>query len=332
MVSKMKKTLLALLLASSFAYAEEVTVTGYGANYGAALENAKTLALEKGASTFIIGENRARNGRVTEEIDQYNGGVIKSYRVISKHDDALSYEVEIVADVVPKDNRVIRNTTEFSANFQEFGEREKVVNRLDNVGSAISATVVNPRFNVGRYSTAASGRVVLMFQPKWISDLKDFTQVVNQRGMTSNNTRESITGGAVTTLLRSSPAAAVGVHVLGQQAEQPMSNDMMVCFDGSECYTIGVNFENMPRNPKLVLAGVVDGQEYIVYQQELDLKMYEFLQAGEGKYNSNFTKYKTNYNQPTLIVYPKRQHVVDVSFEIDNNLARQLETLKVYLR
>jgi len=328
----MKKTLLALLLASSFAYAEQVTVTGYGANYNAALENAKVLALEKGASTFIIGENRVRDGRAVEEIDQYNGGVIKSYRIVSQRNDGFSHEVEIAADVVPKDNRIVRNTTEFSADFQEFGERERVVNRLDNVGNAISAAVVNPRFNVGRYSTAASGRVVLSFQPKWVSDMREFTKVVNQKGMTSSNTHEGIQGSVASGLMRSSPVAAVGAFVLGQPSEPPMSNDMMVCFDGSDCQTIGVNFENMPRNPKLVLASVVNGNEYVLYQQELDMKMYEYMQAGEGKYHSNFVKYKTNYNQPTLIVYPKRQHVVDVSFEIDNNLARQMDNIKVYLR
>lgn len=332
MVYKMKKTLLALLLASSFVCAEEVTVTGYGSNYNAALENAKTLALEKGASTFIIGEKRAREGRVTESIDQYNGGVIKSFKVISQRSEPLGYEVEIVADVVPKDNRVVRNNTDFSADFQEFGERERVVNKLDNVGSAISATVVNPKFSVGRYSTLATGRVVLAFQPKWISDMREFTQVVNQKGLTSNNTHETLHGGAVGVLMRTNPVAAVGAFVVGQPSEPPMSNDMMICFDGSDCYSVGVNFENMPRNPKLVLASVVNGNEYILYQQELDMKMYEFMQAGEGRYHSNFIKHKTNYNQPTLIVYPKRQHVVDISFEIDNNLARQMDNIKVYLR
>jgi hypothetical protein len=258
--------------------------------------------------------------------------VIKSYRIVSQRNDAFSHEVEIVADVVPKDNRIVRNTTDFSADFQEFGERERVVNRLDNISNAISASVVNPKFNVGRYSTAASGRVVLSFQPKWISDMREFTKVVNQKGMTSSNTHESIQGGVVSGLLRSSSTAAVGALVLGQPNEPPMSNDMMICFDGSDCRTVGVNFENMPRNPKLVLASVVNGNEYVLYQQELDMKMYEYMQAGEGKYLSSIAKYKTNFNQPTLILYPKRQHVVDISFEIDNNLARQMDNIKVYLR
>jgi hypothetical protein len=328
----MKKTLLALLLASSFAYAEQVTVTGYGANYNAALENAKVLALEKGASTFIIGENRAREGRVTEEIDQYNGGVIKSYRIVSQRNDGFSHEVEIDADVVPKDNRIVRNTTEFSADFKEFGERERVVNRLDNVANAISAVVVNPRFNVGRYSTVATGRVVLSFQPKWLSDVREFAMVVNQKGMTSNDIYRNVHSGVVGSVMRSSPIAAVGIYSIGQPSEPPMSNDMMVCFDGSDCQSIGVTFENMPRNPKLVLVSVVNGNEYVLYQQELDMKMYEYMQAGEGKYLSSIAKYKTNFNQPTLILYPKRQHVVDISFDIDNNLARQMDNIKVYLR
>jgi diphthamide synthase subunit DPH2 len=107
---------------------------------------------------------------------------------------------------------------------------------------------------------------------------------------------------------------------------------MMVCFDASDCYSVGVNFENMPRVPKLVLSSVVGGQEYILYEQELDMKMYEFIHAGEGRYHSVFTQFKTNYNQPTLIVHPARQQVVDVKFEIDNNLARQMNNIKVYLR
>jgi hypothetical protein len=328
----MKKTLLALLLATSFAFAEEVTVTGYGNDYNAALENAKVLALEKGASTYIIGEKRATQGRVTESIEQYNGGVIKSFKVISHRNDPLGYEVEIVADVTPKDNRVIRNNTDFSADFKEFSERERVVNKLDNVGSAISATVVNPKYNVGRYSTVASGRVVLTFQPKWVSDMREFTKVVNQKGLTSNNVHKTLHGQGVAALLQVSPIAAVGAFVLGQPSEAPMSNDMMVCFDGSDCYSVGVNFENMPRVPKLVLASVVNGNEYILYEQELDMKMYELIHAGEGRYHSTFSAYKTNYNQPTLIVYPNRQHVVDVSFVIDNTLAKQMDNIKVFLR
>jgi len=328
----MKKTLLALLLASSFVCAEEVTVTGYGTDYNAALSNAKTMALEKGASTYIIGEKRALEGRVTESIEQYNGGVIKSFNVISQRNTPLGYEVEIVADVVPKDNRVIRNNNEFSANFQEFGERERVVNKLDNVGSAISATVVNPNYSVGRYSTVATGRIVLAFQPKWVSDMREFTKVVNQKGLTSNNAYKTLHGQGVAALLRASPVAAVGAFVIGQPSEPPMSNDMMVCFDGSDCYSVGVNFENMPRVPKLVLSSVVGGQEYILYEQELDMKMYEFIHAGEGRYHSVFTQYKTNYNQPTLIVHSTRQQAVDVRFEIDNNLARQMNNIKVYLR
>jgi len=328
----MKKTLLALLLASSFAFAEEVTVTGYGENYNAALENAKVLALEKGASTYIIGEKRATEGRVTESIEQYNGGAIKTFNVISRRNTPLGWEVDIVADVVPKDNRVTRNNNDFSADFQEFGERERVVNKLDNVGSAISATVVNPKYTVGRYSTVATGRIVLAFQPKWVSDMREFTKVVNQKGLTSNNGYKTLHGQGVAALLRVNPLAAVGAFVVGQPSEPQMSNDMMVCFDASDCYSVGVNFENMPRVPKLVLSSVVGGQEYILYEQELDMKMYEFIHAGEGRYHSVFTQFKTNYNQPTLIVHPARQQVVDVKFEIDNNLARQMNNIKVYLR
>lgn len=330
----MKKTLLALLLVSAFAHAEEVTVTGYGQSYDKALENAKVQALEKIAGTFIIGENEARNGRAKENIDQYNGGVIKRYEVISHKTNGREYEVTINADVIEKkDNRVSRNSTDFNPDFNEFEERARVVNRLDNVGFAIGASVINPRYTVGRYSTNATGTVILAYQPKWVSDLKEFAKVVNQEGRVSNNTYNNLHGNAVGALIRVNPFAGVAAQYAGQQQQPQQSREMMVCFDGSrECYSIGVDFQHIPRNPKLVMVGISGDREYVLFRKELDMKMYEFLQAGDSRNESIFANYKTTYQQPTMIVHSQRKYAVDVSFEIENSMAKQLESIKVYLQ
>jgi hypothetical protein len=330
----MKKTILAMMLIASFAHAEQVTVTGYGQSYERALENAKVQALEKIAGTFIIGENQARNGRVTEEIAQYNGGVIKHYDVISHGTNGKEHQVIITADVIEKkDNRVIRNNTDFSADFNEFEERARVVNRLDNVNVAIGATVINPRYTVGRYSTNATGTVILAYQPKWISDLKEFAKVVNQEGKVSNNAYNSGHGSVVGALLRVNPFSAVAVQYAGQQQPMQPSKEMMVCFDGSnDCHTIGVNFQHIPRVPNLLVVGSGSGRDYILYRRELDMKMYELLSAGDSRSETIFTNFKTTYQQPTLLVHSQRRYSVDFNFEINNSIATQLENIKVYLQ
>lgn len=334
----MKMTLLALAFVSAFASAEEVTVTGYGANYTTALENAKVLALEAGTSTFIIGETKAYDGKVTETIDQYNGGTIKSYKIISQTNNLLGYEVEIVADVVPKkDNRVIRKSVELP-DFQEFDARVKVTDRLNNIGHAISAVVENPRWSVGRYSSTMNADVIMSFQPKWVSDVQAFSDVINEQGKVSNNAYRNTHGNIVSMLLNVNPFVAVAVHQIGQQTPIANTNEMMVCFaeyyNGStECNNIGVNFDNIPRSPKLVIIATdKTNRDYILYQHMLDTKMYEFVQAGESKTHRTFTSFKKTYYQPALILYTKETKRMNINFDVDNNLAKNLQSIKVYLK
>lgn len=329
----MRKTLLSLLIASSCVCAEQVTVTGYGSNYESALKNAKTQALESVTGTFIIAENTARNGRVTEEIDQYNGGVIKSYTMVSNNVTPMGYEVTINADVVPKDNRVVRETAGFAPNYAEFNQRVGIVTQIDDVGKAIAATVVNPRYAVGRYSTTMSGTIVMSFQPKWLSDVKAFSMVVNEKGNTEGNLYNRMHGGAVSGLLSVSPVAAVAVAVVGQRPPAPLSNAMMVCFDSSsDCNTIGVALQGIPRTPKLVLVGVASGSEHVLYEHILDMKMYQFYHAGQTVSNSYFNSFKTTYQQPTLMLNTRETQAMNVSFNVDNELAKQLTAIRVYLK
>jgi hypothetical protein len=331
----MKKTLLALLLASSFAYAEQVTVTGYGATYNAALENAKVLALEKGASTFIIAENRARDGRVVEEIDQYNGGVIKTYTIVSRNSTHIGHEVEITADVVPKNNSMKRSSgNSLDIDFEDYDKRERVVQHLDNVTNAIRADVMPTSHKIGRYETTVYTNIVLSWQPKWISDMKSYASVVNKKGNTSNNIRDKVTGSsmsyAMTRFGTLGALASLGVYNITKPNEQPINQNMMVCFGGNECSSIDVDM-TLPRNPKLVLVANISGQEVVLYEQYLDMKMYRYVPAGATVNNSIFRSYNVRYDQPALLIDEQKQ-TVPVEFNVPNDVIRHISTVNVFLR
>ena len=339
----MKSLFLSLALVASVATAEEVTVTGYGSNYTSALENAKVAALEKGASTFIIGESNARDNKVTEKIDQYNGGIIKNYKVVSNSKTMLGFEVTIVADVVPKDNTVRKQSSlPLSVDFEEYEKREKIVNRLGNVSKAIHADVSNTTYQVGKYQTTFQTKVVLSWQPKWITDVKAFTTVLDDKGKTTNNIYDNVSGSTINNVVARFGLAGALVGVAMDSAVKPKvpenSTNMMLCFseysDASfKCSNLNVDLA-FPRTPQLLLVAKVNGQDVILYKQYLDMKLYRFVQAGDSVPTSGFirTSFKTNFHNPAVVVYEQETQTVDLTFIADNSIIKSATSVNVYLR
>jgi hypothetical protein len=337
----MKKTALALLFAATFANAAEVKVTGYGSNYDAALENAKVAALEQGASTFVMSERNARSNHVTESIDEYTSGVIKSYKVVSKQQNTLGYEVTIIADVVPKDNTIKKGKqSSFSPDFTEYERREKIVSRLDNVGHALYADVQNPNYKIGRTNTTVYADVVISWQQKWVSDMRAFSTTINEKGSTSTNTHGEIAAG-----VSNAVKSATGNGLLGWlawEAAKPAPapewrDNQMVCFGAYrnstvDCYNIDVDFAYIPRNPKLVMIATVDGQQIQLYEQYVDMQLYTFASAGDVWYNKFFPQHKTTMNQPAFMVYEKESQKMQVKFDVNNELMKRINNVQIYIR
>ena len=112
---------------------------------------------------------------------------------------------------------------------------------------------------------------------------------------------------------------------------------MMVCFgayikSSVDCFNLDVDMR-MPRNPKIVVVGKVQGNDVVLHEQYLeDSRMFQWVNAGDAKYNRFFPKYKTTYNQPALVIFENERHTIPVKFNISNDLARQLESTQVYLK
>ena len=337
----MKKTLLALLLASSFANAAEITASGFGGSYEAALENAKVAALEQGASTFVMSERNARQNRVDETIDEYTSGVIKSYKIVSHQKNMVGHEVVIVADVVPKDNTIKKGKqSSFTPDFNEYERREKIVNRLDNVGNAIYADVGTPNYKIGRYHTTVYVDVTLAWQQKWIGDMRSFSTTIAEKGSTSTNTHGEIAAGVSNAI-----KGATGSGVLGWLAWEaarpapppPLQDNQMVCFGATkassvDCYNLDVDIVGIPRSPKLVMIANVNGKQMQIYEQYVDMQLYKFASAGESRYNRYLPQHKTTLNQPAFMVFENETQRVPVKFDVDNNLMKNIQSVQVYLR
>jgi hypothetical protein len=124
--------------------------------------------------------------------------------------------------------------------------------------------------------------------------------------------------------------ASLGVYNATKPNEQPINQNMMVCFSGNECSSIDVDM-TLPRNPKLVLVADVGGEEVVLYEQFLDMKMYRYVPAGETVSNSIFKSYNVRYNQPALLI-DERQQTVPVSFTVANDVIRNVSNVNVFLR
>ena len=100
----MKKLLLIAAFVAFSAQAETMTVqaSGFGDTCEQALTAAKRSALDKVNGAWVHSVERVSNGKHGEEIFQYSGGVIKSYKYLR---DDCTYVI-IEAEVVKQSNKV----------------------------------------------------------------------------------------------------------------------------------------------------------------------------------------------------------------------------------
>lgn len=335
----MKYLLIVLLFVASVASAKEVTVTGYGSTYDSALANAKMQALESVTGTFIISEKEYKNEKYNDSAKQYNGGVIKSFRVLEYRQVNSGVEVTIVADVVEKkDNRLVgKNEQEFNIEFGEHEQRRDVVDKLDDVSRMIGFSVSRPSYEVDRQSSVITLNIEMQLQPKWVSDLQAFTSVIDEKGKTRSNTYASVHAGFVNALLSFNPLTAAVIGTATAPSQPEYSEQNMICFASSrgsfmDCKNLGVTFVNIPKYPKLVVEVVANGVTYRAYETEVEMKLYEYVYPGDQRSHKFFKNYRETFHQPAWMIYTEQKQTQRVQFRLDNQLAKNVEKVRVYLR
>lgn len=196
----MKTTLISLVLVfiCGMAQAQEVTVTGNGANFQNALQSAKVLATEEVASTFVTGREDLVNGKYKEVLGQYNGGLIQTYKVLSVQVTNGMYAVTIHANVdTDKVNKVIVNGS--TATSKAIPHVNKAVDEFyKTVAGWKAIDAASKPFAIAPYQTTYSvydGRIVdvvyhltMKWNPKWIDDADKLTQSINRSPLSGEGT------------------------------------------------------------------------------------------------------------------------------------------------
>jgi len=187
----MKRILPVLLLACacSIAQAIETTATGYGSSSDEALQNAKVLATEYAASTFVTGNRELLNGKLIETLGQYNGGLIQKFVVKSTVLKAGVYEVTIIANVnTDKINTIITTgnvaPNTFSAQLEkaqnEHQETTRALAAIDNTSPRFGVVVDSSTYQIYQNETTINYKLHVLWTPKWIDDVRQLAKTINR--------------------------------------------------------------------------------------------------------------------------------------------------------
>ena len=153
-----------------------VKSSGVGNTCEQALTNAKKAALEKVNGSWVTSTERVNNGKYTEDIVQYSGGVIKSYKYLK---DECTFVI-IEAEVMKRSNRVQMEKADVSRQqiihidgIKEQVERKKQA--VDSINNRSSAVYFKPKST--QFQLHENGKDVLVavegtfaFTDKWRAD------------------------------------------------------------------------------------------------------------------------------------------------------------------
>ena len=334
-----------LLLAAVFAVnanAETVVVTGYGDSYEGALKNAKIAALEKVAGTFIVSDTVWRsNESVFEQIKQYNGGVIKSYKVLDQRQGQVTIEADV--DVIKNNKIFVDNASavdqdKLNANIDNFNSKLNIVKYLDDPKKAFYVKPMQVQAIPKGSHVSFKINTHVQWQPKWISDIKSFHSLIDDKGNTHTDTRDKMAGGLLNTAMTSNPYLGIlgSLIYTGTQENHQRSQDPMICLSDRRtssditCYNIAGGFNNMPYNEMKVEVAAYDSNGKQIYKTNVDVQnniMYERVQAGEQK-RSRWGVTRT-FDQPAMIVYENEAMKFSIDLTMPTNIGKNVNNIIV---
>lgn len=330
----MKNTLLLLCVVAGLCNAEEVVTTGYGDNFDSALRNAKITAIEKVTGTWINSEHKVHNGNLTEDIVQYNGGVIKKYEVLSYSNN----EVKIKADVdVIKDNRVGSKSATISEEMRsKLIERQsntdqiyKAVKSLDDKNKALRLDVKNIEYvNKGSFTQVfVIGNLVWI--PKWQSDVRSLAETIDRKSVQELKLAERIASG-VATAVSPYPQTIGFTAILSKLGDEQKNkvNENTICFSPhkhyiiDDCYIIGIDFKNFSDNLTIQTVAMSDGVKKFTSPMTINrTAFYEKFQQESPRSGYLGGRYKND----TLAIYTNQEMNVSYSFTVPTSKLAQID-------
>jgi len=328
------KTLLALLLLSATTCsAVEIVATGYGKTQQEALDNAKVAAVDRANGLWLNGQQNVRDGKYSEKITTYSGGVIRTYEVI----DQTNERVTIKADVVPREkNGMGTNSVSVPPEVRrELGGRidnqkrlKNAVQSMDDLSKAFNVVVRNVQYNNVGANTAVTASVEIGYNQKWIADLQELTKEVGVKQQYHRDDPQFAQGVFLSVVGHfSGIAAGAGSVVVAGTKDQTHARTTdypAVCVD-KDCYVMGEWLSKFYKPLRMTVTGLSDNKTVtastIRFNDEMDL--FEIVPAGSQK--NGFMNRKYTYENPTLIINKDKVVKMDLTFVVESSKLASVE-------
>jgi hypothetical protein len=298
----MKTTIATLCLLACNAQAVMVESNGYGNTFESALKNAKIAAVEQVNGTWLSGQVYSNNGKISEEIAQYNGGVIKSYNVISYFNNVVTISADV--DIV-KDNRMASKTgdvpqfikDDLSFMQENYSKIEKSINYLNNKNNAFGVKLDGVEyFNKGDItSLRLSGTV--SWSPKWISDFESLHKTIGQKNFSQGDKLACI---------------SVRKNYIGP--------------DQSCIATTG--FTKFNDNFTITVNGISKNKSVFNKPFYFRNNMYERVYVGYVKRDPNSVDNVYQYDNATLVFHKFEKETFNVTLDVPTNDLKQVDLFK----
>jgi hypothetical protein len=283
--------------------AEEVTATGHGHSVDEALQNAKTAAVEQVAGTFIVGTATVEGARYRSRIDQYNGGLIRTHRVVSVTEQEGLIVVRIKADVdTDKVNSVIVSTgmeitealsAQLAKSRDDHEKTLRIVEALDNPAQAFAVQVKKVTYTNHGEMTDVLIEAQIGYSPKWYDDVRVMAKTIGREVNLGSAWADVFWGlGALSAV--ANPALPGIIHAVARRLEggsPKESPEYMACFgtdngrDIDECYEIRHPMPKTTGSSKLRVGGQVTiaGREFALTEIVIDCGRQLFMDVASGQ-------------------------------------------------
>ena len=247
--------LLFIMLFSTNLAAREVIATGYGTTVDLALQNAKTVAIEQVAGTFITGQTTVDDDFYRSRIEQYHGGLISRYEVLGIEQADGLISAKIAADVdSDKINTVLINqgaevsndaAEELTSAADEFERTGRIVAALDDPQQAFVVRITKVTYRNRGSLTDVEIDAQITTNPKWYDDVRTMARTIGRTVDLGSAWSDALWGLAALSAIVN-PALPGTINHLARASEKKprRSDEYAACFgrdmsrDVDECYEI----------------------------------------------------------------------------------------------
>ena len=301
----------------------EVVATGYGNTPEAALTHAKTAAIEQVAGTFLTGRTSVSGGNYQEKIDQYHGGLISRYEVLSidSADGLVSTRIRADVDTAKVNTVLVENSTAISERAAEqlsnarddYLEAEQIIKALDDPAQAFAVQTARVSYvNRGRVTDVQiEGQIVLT--PKWYDDMKTVAKQMGRKIDLGSAWADALWAiSALSAIANPMLPGSIGHAARAAEKKDQTGAEYAACFGGSpgsdvdECFDIRYPLERVTR-PSLLRMNIVlekEEQDAVIASFPVNVTnrvIVEFTQ-GSHFYFSKSAK-ERRFDSPGVFLY-----------------------------